>query len=788
MIINLFFFLLYIFISKLNCLYNNEIREVALNMNQNLGILNSNNYIYLNFNDEIQRNLSVGEVYEELLYNSNKYIFNFNKLDIKNNSLYFHFYPFDDCHIKISSNDTLVKIEEKSYYNNKLFYAQINSSITLYSISYKIEPINYLNKDSNITCHLIINSFYFNKNNIPKLNLKEKNPTFLHFDKNLKKIRLFYNLQKEEIKPIIFSFFIKDKVKFNVTFGETKTSLSKNISYIDKFIIKKNLISKNRNNISILLTLKEEDKESDVIVKVIGDNSKFYYLQRNYLNLEFILSEENTQYYCMEVYKDEEGEIILHDKRKNGKFVSKIFNQERLPEINDFRNNSNKSDDELDNYSQKLNFNTTNCKNINNKCYLLITYFGSYNLYNAIGSEYTILARVWNKFEIIPQIVNIPLNEYIFGNLEENSVNHHYYTVFIPEDYEKISLEIHGYGINIFAINGKEKINRKNNDVSDLKYNNRTKIINLKKEDLNLNSFKNQYISFSVFRNDTKLNKIINYYFRVLHTNSINNNIIIYPLDSNVENLCFSELILKHNSCYFLLKNDYNELSHNLMINELYDNAENYSKAIISKKEEDYYSINLTNRNFENFSVNLDMDEISNEDYVIIRIDNKLKLDWYLTISSGFSEIEPSIQIYSYKLIYLTEQKNTNFNLDEKAKQFKLRIINNIPEKNKLEINFFKNNTSKANINNDYGKQFSCLMEEFIKLEFSCYNESFIFLKYDYKRERQNLVEMNYHNSLIHNLTFPILLYIKDFYNNGLDFNIYSGNKIGNLDNKWISC
>jgi hypothetical protein len=199
-------------------------------MNQNLGILNSNNYIYLNFNDEIQRNLSVGEVYEELLYNSNKYIFNFNKLDIKNNSLYFHFYPFDDCHIKISSNDTLVKIEEKSYYNNKLFYAQINSSITLYSISYKIEPINYLNKDSNITCHLIINSFYFNKNNIPKLNLKEKNPTFLHFDKNLKKIRLFYNLQKEEIKPIIFSFFIKDKVKFNVTFGETKTSLSKNIS------------------------------------------------------------------------------------------------------------------------------------------------------------------------------------------------------------------------------------------------------------------------------------------------------------------------------------------------------------------------------------------------------------------------------------------------------------------------------------------------------------------------------------------------------------------------------
>ena len=780
MIIKLFFFLIYIFISKSNCLYNNEITEITLKMNQNLGLLDSNNYICLNFNDEIQKkNLSIGKVYEELLYSSNKYIFNFNELDIKdNNNLFFHFHPLDDCHIKISSNDTLVKIEEKSYYNNKLFYAQINSTKTLYSISYKIEPINYLNKDSDSTCHLIINSFSAsNNNNIPKLNLKEKSPTFLHFDKNLKQIRLFYNLkQEEETIPIIFSFYIKDKVKFNVIYDET--GLSKNISYIDKFIITKNFVE----NISILLTLKEEDKISDVIVRVIGDNSAFYYLQRNFLNLEFILSEEEAQYYYMEVYKNEEGEIMLHDKRKNGKLACKIFNQERFPNISDFIHDINEFD-EFDKYSQKLSFNTTDCKNLNNKCYLLITYIDSCNLVNAIGSEYTILTRIWDKFEIIPQIINIPLNEYVFGNLEEKSVNRHYYTVFIPEDYEKISLEIHGYGINIYAINGKEKINSKNNDVHDLNYYNRTEIITLTKENFKLKTFKNQYISFSVFRNETKLNKIINYYFRVLHTDSKYNNIIIYPLDSNVENLCLSELILSNNSCYFLLKNDYNELSHNLIINELYDNAENYSYAIISKKEEDYYSINLKDKSFKNFYVNLDIDQFINEDdYVIIKIDAILNYNWHLTILSGFIDIEPSIQIYSYKLIYLIEPKKIIFNLDEKTKQFKLRIINNIPEKNKLEINFYKNNTPIANTNNDYGKQFSCLIEEFIKLEFSCKNESFIFLKFDYKRKRQNLVEINYYNYLLHILTFPTIFYIKDFNNNGLDFNIDSRSKIGNLD------
>ena len=363
-------------------------------------------------------------------------------------------------------------------------------------------------------------------------------------------------------------------------------------------------------------------------------------------------------------------------------------------------------------------------------------------------------------------------------------MNRHYYTVFIPEDYEKISLEIHGYGINIYAINGKEKINSKNNDdVYDLNYTNRIEIISLIKEKFKLKSFKNQYISFSVFRNETKLNKIINYYFRVLHTDSKYNNIIIYPLDSNVENLCLSELILSNNSCYFLLKNDYNELFHNIIISELHDNALNYSYAIISKKEEDYYSINLKDKSFKNFYVNLDIDQFINEDdYVIIKIDAILNYNWHLTILSGFIDIEPSIQIYSYKLIYLIEPKKIIFNLDEKTKQFKLRIINNIPEKNKLEINFYKNNTPIANTNNDYGKQFSCLIEEFIKLEFSCKNESFIFLKFDYKRKRQNLVEINYYNYLLHILTFPTIFYIKDFNNNGLDFNIDSRSKIGNLD------
>ena len=167
MIFSLFFFFIYTFISKLNCLYYNEIKEVNLD---------SNNYIYnYNFNDMIiHKNLSVGKVHEELLYYSNEYIFNFHKSDNKNASLYFHFYPLDDCHIKISSNNTSVKIEKKRNYNNNLFYAQINLEKVLYSISFKIEPINYLNQDRNSTCHLSLYglNYHMGKNKSIKINNK----------------------------------------------------------------------------------------------------------------------------------------------------------------------------------------------------------------------------------------------------------------------------------------------------------------------------------------------------------------------------------------------------------------------------------------------------------------------------------------------------------------------------------------------------------------------------------------------------------------------------------------
>ena len=479
---------------------------------------------------------------------------------------------------------------------------------------------------------------------------------------------------------------------------------------------------------------------------------------------------------------------MLHDKRKNGRLASKIFNENRYPNKSDFKTISNEFDEEFNIYSQKLSFNTKDCKNISNKCYLLITYFGPYYLSNVIGTEYTLLTRIWNKYEFISQIVNIPLNEYVFGNFDEKSVNHHYYSVFIPED-SNITIEIHGYEIKAYAINGIKKINAitKKDDIYDLNYNGtRGQIKSLSKDVFTLKSFKNQYISFSFFREDRKLNNISYYYFRVLQPDSINN-IIIYPLDSNFENLC--EPDIKTNSCYFLLKNDYNELSKDLKIYELNDNAENFYKLNVSKNKQDYNSINLNNTKFKHYPTTSHNINVGNMDYyLILKIKSKLNYNTFLTISSVFIDIEPSIQIYSYKLIILYKKRTLNFKLD-KAQQYKLKIINNMKFKYRGEIRIKKDNDIKDNINNDYGKQISYPINKDVNnLEIYSKNKNYYltqFIKFDYKRPRKNIEEINYgatRKPIFNYEEFPVFFYIKHINDKGLDFNVLMENNIENLD------
>ena len=81
------------------------------------------------------------------------------------------------------------------------------------------------------------------------------------------------------------------------------------------------------------------------------------------------------------------------------------------------------------------------------KIFLLIinTYFSIYfnKTYNTniIGIEFTLLRRIFDEEEEFrSQIINIPLNEYIFRAIKVGSIKIHYYTLYIPEN-NNIELE-----------------------------------------------------------------------------------------------------------------------------------------------------------------------------------------------------------------------------------------------------------------------------------------------------------------------------------------------------------
>jgi len=202
------------------------------------------------------------------------------------------------------------------------------------------------------------------------------------------------------------------------------------------------------------------------------------------------------------------------------------------------------------------------------------------------------------------------------------------------------------------------------------------------------------------------------------------------------------------------------------------------------------YSINLNNINFEKYpeNTNLKINNVNMSNYLIIKIKCKLNYKSFLTISSAFYETEPFIQIYSYKLIYLSKGKEINFKLDNKAQQYKLKIINNMNQKDKGEIRFKKDNVIKDNINNNYGKQISYPINKGINnLEFLCKNNSNItqFIKFDYKRQRKNVEEINYgatRKPIFKSNEFPVIFYIKNINDKGLDFNILLEGKIEKLN------
>jgi len=777
------FFFLYFLISNLYC--KDIYKE---NINDNI----KEKQIIQEDSKSIDYIIKPGNVYNLTLYKLKQTTIKFEKdyWDHWDYNLLVHLYPLE-CKIYLTdSNDNEDNIYRISNYNYDAFYSLIAKDGSL-----KIKPLKYsINEENNyISCPLIINSViiynYYNYNINPKLVLNEKDPVLFYFNDKTTNLTLNYNYNNNG-NPIMVSFFIKEKARFRIECNDGEEKINKTIYYKDTLLIK----PKSSNTQYNILITRIDQVNSTMIIKILGTNSSSFYLQNNILNLGFIHKNQSRQYYYMKVYKGQEGEIVLNNKRLNGVLISKIINQkvddiisniEIFPKCNNEINLSEKYL-QFDEFNKKLSFNSSNTKECEDICYLLVTYYSEqHNYLNITGNEYTLLTRVWNEEDFTSQIVNIPLNEYIFGVIDNTSIIVHYYSVYIPEETDNITIEILGENIISYAKKGIKKINvfKITDNTIQLNKNSEEKlIINLNKKELDLDSYKGQYISFA-FKRGNEEKKFSYYHFRVLQPNK--NNITIYPIDSNKDGLCKTKEINGNNICYFLLKNEYQELSNNLVF---FGQGQNEVSSIIyCTNISDNYSIDLEN---------LELNKNNERSYGYIKYEGGCEDSTFalIKIISNYSdnisfvsnfyhinELNQIYDIYSYQLFYLENGANIAFKINQDISNKYRVLLTNIGGRGYLDTDD-TDDENKDIIKLEGRKQtysFSINKEAQIKniSLFSIINLAFI-IKMNYQKTQDFMDELDcqYNKRIINEVNkkdnFPIIYYLKDIKYQGIDINI----------------
>ena len=722
--------------------------------------------------------LEPGKVQMKYLNDTNTKPFIFNGKGI-NNVLIVNFYSLS-CNIELKSYKKQNILSLNLYGNGISMRIRKNTSRTVnIIIKEKMNLINGINKYENKkNCPMIINTI-----DISNLSLlvEENEPTILYFDKNyLKKISLSYKIKevRKNTRFITLSFSFNNISEFNINIPDiinTTISNSTTIHLGSKYL---NNLKEDTLNINI-----EQfgNKYPCLLTFQIIEHESIYILQRDYINKGFIYSGHINTYYYMEVF-EEEGEIILNNKRNSGKLLGIIKNKEGINPYNIKEYIKKEKDNKLEfnEHTQKLSFNSEDTKNCNKGCYLLVTYYNNGRVSPSIGYEYTLLVRIRDVDDFGPQIINIPFNEYLFGTFEENSFFSHYYSIFIPQGIKEIIMQIESNYVEGFIEKGKKKIINFKKLKNNLNLTEDKMIIKFSKD--KLQDFIGKEISFSFKSKKFDENFFSFYIFRILILKENDTN-LIYPLDSNIENICLPEKDKNKQDnyyCYALLSNNYNEFNNKFTIS-ISNQNDNYNISVY----EDY----IKEKNISTKYYISEVTKVKNLKSILFKFefeDNKPK-----NILSTFSN-EKDLnypQIYSPKLYTIfNASKLFNYNLNNGNCFLIFELIYG------RGIIFFDNYPTIDMNENFIGKpitiQFSEVKNIYCK---SNKEENFIFyLKLKYINQKSNIKEINYDeslNELLFNIQFPIFYYIK--YNNqdniDINFRIINTKDINTTTNIKIS-
>ena len=586
--------------------------------------------------------------------------------------------------ITIENNEKFLLNKTEDTYSF-LLKQGISLNDTIFEVKFRTNQYNYNYNGKN--CPVIINSGEYNYNK--KINMNNNELTLFYFDEYLTEYNILYNLKNHDIEDrfVTFYFLFNRKTKFEINIYDKENNsniISKTIQNSTNILLDNNKI---KNNNTLIVSIKYNDSKSPILLlfKSIEKNS-ISILKKNYLNYGFITSNTSYQYYYIEVFKNEQGVIFLHNKRTNGKLYGLIIprknnnDEEITNDVNSYypNNKYNKSNYlELNENTLKLKYNPDDTLECEEGCYLLITYYHeNFVWHDIVGYEFTLLIKTSDTNDGSQKIINIPLNEYIFGYFEDGEVKENYYSIFMPNDAEEIIIQIEGNNIEGSMGGGKKKLSFINimNNIKKLEIDSERNILRYKMKNLsNFNIYCNNYISLAFKPLNYLENHFSYYYFRIFYLKESED--LIYPLDSNMGNMCKPKYDNETSKfyCYFFLENKNNIFSLNYSISIA--NTNQKSNIYYLKKYDNTYQTPYPNE--YNKSQNFLFDNENNVEFVIFKFEfnnNKIQ-KIFLTFSDIRKEIYPHIyfsQLYHLKGIQESELINS------KEKIFKFSLTKDI--------------------------------------------------------------------------------------------------------------
>ena len=579
-----------------------------------------------------------------------------------------------NCNFEVSFNGEM--LNRFTYDTYSFIINSENSNITIKPLIDIIDG-QYKKNYEQKSCPLSINSFLINVGQ-PEIKIKNKEENFLYLDHSkYNSLNISYNIKEvvfDSFVDLYFQYNEKTNISIDITYQNDKNqinSISKNIYDTHNIFLNSEFLlyeneSNTGGNLSIRITNIDE-KTINMRFKVIEKNT-ISLLEKDYLNFGFLTSKTTYQYFYTEIFMGEEGEFMLHNKRIYGKLYAKIVNKSEtsIDELNNpsFYPNETKVEDNsiylyYHEHSLQLKYSYENTSHCLNGCYLLITYEQNKSVgdYPLIGYEFTILTRSWNFTDYLSNIIDIPFNEYIIGAFEKGSISHHYYSLPIPDNTEKIIIQIEGNYLDGFYGEGRQKINtfKTIGNTNKLQITRDKNSIYLEMGSLN---YKEKIMSFAFRPKDDYADIFSFYYFRILYVKQ--NEKFYYPIDSQFGNLCLPESLNNTNLyfCNLKLENNLNSLSTKF--------------AISSSTLNEYFEINVT-KVYSNGSIYNEKSQFVYDHYI-----TNESIDYYLfqfefrnkeiknIITSFFDRVANYYpQIYSSQMFYLYQS--------EKEYRFKLK-------------------------------------------------------------------------------------------------------------------